>query len=195
MAAVVCSAWVQACITLRVPARAPEFAAADLVRATVEDVTLEARAIQGTAANHDLFDDDLPEIGIGAVWVSIRNARSAPIDLGSVQWALTMRDRQYAALRRDDLLKRFYKGRKIRLYSTRTHGDAQAALDRALFRATTIAPGSTAAGFVFLKTEPTRTPSWARGATLVARGVGVGDGRRIDVQVTLAEGVPEHARP
>jgi hypothetical protein len=191
----VCAAWVQACTTLRIPARAPEFAAAELVRATVEDVTLEARAIQGTAANHDLFDDDLPEIGIGAVWVSIRNARTDPIDLGSVQWAVALGDRQNLALRRDDLLKRFYKGRKIRMYSMRAHEDAQAALDRALFRATTVAPGGTAAGFVFFKTEPARAASWARGGTLVVRGMGVGEGRRIDIPVRLAEGAAEHARP
>ncbi|PYV18537.1 MAG: hypothetical protein DMG07_03735 [Acidobacteria bacterium] len=175
------------CTTLRVPARIPDFPAGELVRTSVEQVALEAFPVEGREANWELFDDYLPEIGIAAVWVSVRNDRGAAVDLTGLRWELKLGSKVAASLGRDEVLKRFYKGRKVRMYSLAADRSARDALERVLFRPGKLAPGARASGFVFLKLDPGQISSWARNGVLVGRGARLQDGRQIELRAPLGE--------
>ena len=77
-------------------------------------VTLEAHPVAGEDAYLELFDDNLPELGIAAIRVVVRNGRDAALSWEKAQWRLQTGSRKYASLNSDGVLRRYHKGRGIR---------------------------------------------------------------------------------
>jgi hypothetical protein len=92
-----------------------------------------------------------------------------------------------ASLGRDEVLKRFYKGRKVRMYSLAADRSARDALERVLFRPGPLGPGARASGFVFFKLDPRQSSSWGRTGVFVGRGARLEDSRTIEFQAPLGE--------
>jgi hypothetical protein len=177
------------CSSLRVPAQVPAFPEAELQRTGTGPVELEARAVDARALNWELFDDHLPELGLAPVWVRVRNRGAERLDLGRASWRLELGGRRFSALGRDAILGRFYKRKKIRMYTLQAHAAARTSLDRLLIAAGPLAPGTSASGFVFLGIDPRAAGTWV-GGTLVLHGVRLGSRRAPDLTLVLG-----HAQP
>jgi hypothetical protein len=177
-----------ACTSIRLPARVPTFKDSELVRTSSGGVGLAARPVDARELNWELFDEHLPDAGLAPVWVAVHNGSAAPVDLSGARWTLRLGGRSLPALDRDAILKRFYKVRKIRMYTLQTHERARAELDRLMLGARTIPPGESSSGFLFLKVELSDAPTWSRG-DLTVRGLRSGD-RELELSLPLSHGRP-----
>jgi hypothetical protein len=156
-----------ACSTLRVPAAMPSFPTAEILRISRAGVTLEARPVVTRDDYWELFDDHLPEVGIVAVWINLRNGRSEEISSGT-QWSLRLAGRRYRAMNSDALFDRYYEGRSIRMYSINTDRKARIRLETLRFHPGRIAAATEHNGFLFFPVEPSRASNWHSEATLVS---------------------------
>jgi hypothetical protein len=178
------------CTSLHVPAKPPVFERAELRERAAEGLLLRARPIGERERSLELFDDDLPALGIAPMWVVIENGRPAAVDLRRAGWSLEVDGRRETALSSETLLDRFYANRKIRVYSLKADADARRALESLLFRPALLPPAGSASGFLFFKIDPTVRTTWARRGRLALRGVDLGEGRSLEVVVPLAHAAP-----
>ena len=159
------------CTSLRAPVAPPVFAPAEVVSAEVEGFALKARPVAERDLSLELFDEDLPALGIAAVWVEIGNRRDSPADLRRARWAVEIAGRRSDALSTDAVLKRFYRARKIRMYTTKTDADARRAIESLRLRVEVLPAGGSASGFLYCAADPALGSGWARRAALAVRGV------------------------
>src|SRR5512136_2224160 len=85
-AVLILSSLVSACATLHVPPAAPSFNLENLPAAGNHGVEIRAKVIDGINSYWELFDDYLPEIGIAALWVIVRNPGPSDIRLSKAKW-------------------------------------------------------------------------------------------------------------
>src|SRR5262245_57714412 len=112
------------CTTLKVPVRLPKVSGPTL-QASREGVLVGAHPIEGRENYWELFDDDLPQIGIAALWVRIENSRAEAIDLADLNWTLEARGESFSNLSTDQVLDRYYDRRGIRFYSVNSDRKAR----------------------------------------------------------------------
>ena len=140
------------CTTLKVPVRMPKVSGPTF-QASRDGVTLGAHPIEGRENYWDLFDDELPKIGIAAVWVRIENSRAEPIDLSDLTWTLEAGTERFSALSIDQVLERFYDRRDVRFYSLNSDRKAREDLEKVMLKSGPLAPSAVSQGFVFLDVD------------------------------------------
>ena len=84
------------CSSLQLPLEPPNFAAQELLHAGDAGVNLRVKPIEGIQSYWQLFNENLPEAGIGAIWVVLSNTQTEAIDLSKARWTLTFGHRDYA---------------------------------------------------------------------------------------------------
>src|SRR4026208_1396480 len=76
------------CSSLRVPVDSPSFKAEEFFQGASEGLRVEVRSIDGTADYWDMFNENLPEAGIGVLWARVSNTRSEPVQFKELEWLL-----------------------------------------------------------------------------------------------------------
>jgi hypothetical protein len=179
-------AWIlSACSTLRVPAARPDFNVNEFAHTEAGGIVLRARAIVDQETYSDLFDDDLPRLGIIATWVSLENQsrEEAAVDPG--KWHLQIAGSRHPAMSSDDVVDLYYQERHIRIYAETADERARGRLEKLSLEPMQLAPGASAQGFVFFRIGAPPPPSWNLDATLMATGIKLGGGRKLDMHLPL----------
>ena len=178
------------CASLKVPVDLPAVSRPAL-RASRDGVTLGAHPIEGRESYWELFDDELPAIGIAAVWVRIENSRAEPIDLSDLRWTLQAGNETYSALNIDQVLERYYERRGIRFYSQNSDRKAREDLERVTLKGGLLAPSAVSQGFVFLDVDHSSGHGWwSRGARLYARGIRLENHQRVQFEFSPVDAHP-----
>lgn len=180
----------ESCSSLRILERNPAFPPATILRAEQHGVILEARPINGTTLNYDIFDDDLPRAGIAPVWVKLHNATTQRLDLARIRWDLRVGYHASRELNASAVLKRFYEGRKIRMYSEETHREALKDLEQIRFSPRRLNSSEQIEGFVFFKIDPQLSGIWMQRSSLVVRGIQNSDGSEIRLELLIHNANP-----
>lgn len=179
-------AWsMSACSTLHVPAARPTFGVKEFVEAETEGIILRARVIVEKESYSDLFDDDLPRMGIIAAWISLENRSQQEATVDPEQWHLMVAGHRCPAMSPNDMLDRYYRERRIRMYTVRTDERVRDRLGKLSLQRGRLAPGVSAEGFVFFRIDGSPPPSWNLDAVLMARGIRLGGERKLDMQLPL----------
>lgn len=173
------------CSTLHVPATVPVFGAAGSFHAETNGITLRARPIVAKESYSELFDDDLPQFGIIAVWATLENHSQNTVAVDPKQWYLLAASRRCPVLPVNKVVDRYYRGRGIRFYTVRTDERTRERLQRLSLQGGSLAPGSSAEGFVFFRIDGSAPPSWNHDATLMAKGIKPGGERKLEMQLPL----------
>ena len=177
------------CTTLKVPLRFPEVSGPTL-QASREGVTLGAHLIEGRENYWELFDDELPQIGIAALWVRIENSRTEPIDLSDLTWELEARGESFSDLSTDQVLDRFYDRRGIRFYSVHSDRKTREDLEKVMLKTGRLLPAAISQGFVFLDVNPSAGHGWSHGAKLFARGIRLENRQKIEFEFSPIDAHP-----
>lgn len=173
------------CSSLRVPLTPPQFVPSEGGELTRDGIDLRATAIQGRELNWEIFDENLPALGVAPVWVEVKNNRSLPVALQRSQWRLRIDDRNFKTMSSREVMDSYYAGRRIRMYSTRAEAKAQTDLERLMFTPGTIAPVLKSEGFLFFRIDPRLSPGWAQSAVLISHGVRLDRHTTIDFELPL----------
>jgi len=145
---------------------------------------------RGSSVRHwQLFEEDLPKIGLGALWVRIDNTREGAISVKDARWTLRKGGRFFASLGAKDVLKRFYSGQGIRMYSVAAHEKARKGLDGLVLKAGTIPPSGFLEGFLFFKTDPGNR-RWSTGAILSGRDIQLETRKEIEIELPISNANP-----
>ncbi len=176
---------VSACATLHVPSSAPTFKPEDLPRTGDNYMEIRAKVIDGINSYWDLFDEYLPEIGIAALWVLVRNPGPSEISLASAKWELRLGGEISTSIETDDVFKLYYKRRGIRMYSLVADQKARRQLQDLSLGRGQIRPGKEEAGFLFFRIPPSHNPNWARGAVLSLRDLREANGNKTTFALPL----------
>jgi hypothetical protein len=173
------------CSTLHVPATAPAFSATGSFHAEADGITLRVRPIVGKESYSELFDDDLPQFGILAVWTTLENHSKKTVAVDPKQWYLLAASRRCPVLPVNKMVDRYYRERRIRFYTVRADERTRERLQRLSLQGGGLAPGSSAEGFVFFRIDGSAPPSWNHDAMLMAKGIKLGGERKLDMQLPL----------
>jgi hypothetical protein len=178
------------CSTINVPVDPPEFKPDEMLCASGAGVEMGVKPIQGRDSYWSLFDDNLPEAGIAALWVSVRNVADGEIDFSKVKWVLRRGGTDQLALDGDHVFKLYYRARHVRMYGVETDRQARLAMERIRFQPGRIRPSMVREGFLFFRVVPSSALDWTGLGTLFADNIRLRDGRMSSLQVHLA-----HANP
>jgi hypothetical protein len=183
-------AFLTSCTTLQVPVSGPSFPLQEVLRGSREGVEIGVTPIVAEDEYLQLFDDDLPEIGIAALWVEVHNTRSTAIEMNPVGWHLRTSGQESSSLSIEEVFARYYQGRKVRMYAIGTDGTARLNMERVIFRPGPIQPAAKRQGFVFFRLNPAIPSGWNRGATLGVDNIWLDRSNKINLEIALS-----HANP
>jgi hypothetical protein len=186
----VCSLMLGACATLQVPSKAPSFPFERYLNASREGVVVRAYPIEHYEDYWELFEEDLPKIGLGVLWVRIDNTRAGAISLKDARWTLRKGERTFSSLDAKDVLKQFYSGQGIRMYSVAAHEKARKGLEGFILKGRTIPPSGFLEGFLFFKTDPPGNSRWSTGATLSGRDIQLEARKEIEIELPISNANP-----
>jgi hypothetical protein len=178
------------CSSLQVPLQPPTFKEREYVRGGNSGLNLAVKPIEGIKAYWELFDDNLPEIGIAAVWVTAKNTSGQTIDLTRSKWTVHIGDRKMARLENAAVLNRYYKGRQIRMYTVEADQRARRDLERMTFHPGRLQPAMGAEGLIFFRIDPSPAAQWTRGAILQINHVRIDNGKWIELNLPLTYASP-----
>jgi len=178
------------CASLQVPAGMPSIENAIAVETEASDVQLTAVAFSGAEQYLELFDDNLPEIGLVATRITLRNESSQPLEIPSKPWALQIGDRQFKALDVEALLENYYKGRQIRMYTVQADETARLGILKLLFTPGQLPPKTSRDGLAFFKLDANHLTRWPAGAILLSKMLRLADGRKISLELAFSHATP-----
>jgi len=178
------------CATLQVPLKIPAFKPDEMLRVDKSGLTLAIKPIEGVNEYWNLFNDNLPEIGIAAAWVEFRNAGDATLDLSKCKWSLQIGARTFDRMENSKVLSRYYKLRHIRMYLVSADRKAQQELENIAFHQGRLRPSGNAEGLIFFQIDPSLAPRWTQGATMQVGDVRTAAGKRFDLSLSLAYATP-----
>jgi len=178
------------CATLNVPADPPEFKSEAMLHARAPGIELSVVPIQGRDLYWSLFNDNLPEAGIAAVWVSVKNTADAELDLSKARWVLSGDGRDEAALTGDQVFNLYYHTRHIRMYSAETDRRARLAMEKIRFQPGRISPSANREGFLFFRVIPGASFDSGARTILIAENIRHRNSRMSPLQVHLTYANP-----
>jgi hypothetical protein len=184
------AALIVSCTTMRVPLRAPSYPEQEMLHRSQEGIDLAVRPIEHEDEYWQLFDDNLPSIGIVALWLEARNQRDTAIELPLANWSLRIGGRSYPAISVDELFKRYYDGYRVRMYSIKADRSARRDMARVAFQPGRIEPSMKREGFLFFRINPEVGAAWNREASLLLHDVLPGSRSKTTIEIALS-----HANP
>lgn len=178
------------CTGFRIPTTPPSFEPQEFLSITQEEISLSAKSIVGRDAYWDYFDDNLPEIGIIAVWVSVRNLRAGKIDLSRSDWLLRTTTKQYKAMDSSGIMDVYYDEQRVRYRSQNADYNARRNLNNIMFMPGSVGPGLKRDGFLFFRLKEQADKEWSNYSTLQAEGVRLENGRKINLTLSFSNDNP-----
>jgi hypothetical protein len=178
------------CAALQAPISPPPLQPREFLRASREGIDIAAKPIVGDDEYLQLFDDDLPSIGIVALWIQARNTRATAIELHPASWYIRIANRSFPALSVQKVFERYYKGRNVRMYAIRADRAARLNMERVAFHQGRIQPSAEQDGFVFFRIDPSISAGWTHGATLVMQDFQLDMHSKTNLEIALS-----HANP
>lgn len=179
---------IASCATMQVPPPQPQFHDRELLQGSRDGLDIRVRPIEGLDQYLQLFDDDLPRIGIVALWVEVQNNRTTPIDLRPDTWGLRTGNREFVAIGVAKLFARYYDARGIRMYTEGMDASARRNMERVAFPAGPIQPSLKRSGFLFFPIDPGLASGWIRGAVLLARNIQLDPRSKATLEIALTHG-------
>ena len=184
------SAAASSCTVLRAPAGPPSFVQQDVHQGATGELEVKAVPIRKTDDYWELFDDNLPEIGLVAVWVELRNSGRDAIDLSRLRWQLSRGNFVFREASSNEIFERYYKLRKVRMYSLKSDQAAREAMSKMLLKSVLLRPSDTSKGFLLFKANSPQPADWSRGSVLIAQGPQAGAGGRQALELPLDNANP-----
>jgi hypothetical protein len=178
------------CAHMQVPSRSLVIPSRELQFTSRGGVAIGARPIVGRDRYWDLFDENLPEFGIGAIWVDMQNDSETALDMGKARWVLAENQAEMRELDPNGFFDRYYHLRQIRMVSTEADRKSKLALENIRFQAARIPSRTAKQGFLFFPIQPTNSEDWIHNGILHVSRVRDGQGAVLSFQVSLA-----HANP
>jgi hypothetical protein len=180
----------QSCSSLRAPVEQPSFSEAEYRSSNRDGLILSARPVVTAQEYWELFDDNLPEIGICAAWIRIRNNGQQDADLAGTTWSLLIGEVHYKLLKPSQVLERYYKGRHIRMYTVSADRQALRNLEALEFHGGQLNSREENEGFIFFQMPPTLANNWVSGATLASDGIRLANKTKISFRLPLTYANP-----
>jgi hypothetical protein len=162
----------------------------EFLRGSREGIDIAVKPIVEEDEYLQLFDDNLPSIGIVALWVQARNMRATAIELNLASWYIRIANRSFPALSVQKVLERYYKGRNVRMYAIGADRAARLSMERVAFHQGRIQPSAEQDGFVFFRIDPSISAGWTHGATLGMEDIRLDRHSKTNLEVALS-----HANP
>jgi hypothetical protein len=178
------------CASLQVPLTPVSFSSDRTLHSGGAGIELRIRPILSQDEYLDLFDDFLPEIGVVAFWVDVRNTRDNAVEIPPSSWRLETGGRGIHSLSVQDVFERYYDGRRIRMYTIGADGTARQNMERIAFKHGRIEPSTEHAGLVFFAIAPPATRGWNQGAVLRLGGIRLPDGSRVVIRIDISHASP-----
>jgi hypothetical protein len=151
----------------------------------VDGIDVGVRPIRSEAEYLQYFDDNLPAIGIAAIWMEVSNSRTRSVSMQPASWVLRIGDRDFHSMTVSEVFNRYYRQRRIRIYSVRNDRAARQDLEKVSLGDAPIAPAAQRRGFVFFRIDPQMASDWDHRATLVARNVLLDRGSKTVLRIAL----------
>ena len=177
--------WSAACTSLRVPRSIPDPGGGPSSSVKAMGVSVSVRPIVGRESYWELFDEDLPEMGMAAAWVTIRNGRQDEVSVEPARWYLRSGTQRSPRLSPEEVMGRYYKARKIRMYSVRADREARRRLDDIGLQQGRLSSAGIAEGLVFFRIAVPANPRWHEDKHLIVRGLFSGRELREGIEVPL----------
>ncbi len=178
------------CSSLQVPLEPPGFQSDELMRTSKAGIDLAAKPIEGTYQNWQLFNENLPERGIGVVWVILKNKQKETIDTTKAEWSLDIGPKKYGPVTASQVLMRYYRQSQVRFYSLKAEEKATEDLQKLAFQLDSLGSHRESAGFLYFPIEPTRTANWSHKGMLRLKGITLSSGQQVAIELPLS-----HANP
>ncbi len=178
------------CSALRAPLSPPEAAPQDRFRLSVSGIQIEALPVRTWEQSWELFDDNLPAIGILPVWIEARDSSSEGLDLTRAKWELRRGTEHFHPIGVDQLFKQYYRRHQTRFYSLNADRTARAAMAKILLPARRLPPSEVETGYLFFRAGSPQSANWTRGAVLEIRGIQSESRKRRSLELPLS-----HAHP
>jgi hypothetical protein len=175
---------------MQVPTRSFAIPSQELRFTSRGGVAIGARPIIGRDRYWDLFDENLPEFGIGAIWVELQNDTETETDMSTARWALAESEAVVLELDSNGFFDRYYHLRRIRMVSTEADRKLKLDLENIRFQAVRISPRTAKQGFLFFPIQPTISEDWLRNGILQVSRIRNGQGAVLSFEVSLT-----HANP
>jgi hypothetical protein len=173
------------CTSLRVPVDFPGYESAQSLNLSADGIDVFAKPLISRQDYQDVFDDYLPEIGLVAVWVQVQNTRSSDIMLAKEKWALRTGNRNRKQLDAPSILKRYYQGRNIRMYTLHTYTRARQQIEQSMIRDGKISSSMKLDGFVIFPIDKALQQDWNKGAVLMHKGIYLNDQKKVEIRLSL----------
>ena len=164
------SSAVSSCAVLQAPVSPPSFTRDQIRHRSTGGIEIDALPIQKLEDYWELFDDYLPEIGLVAIWVELRNKSSADFDLSRINWELRRGTLRLPEASIADIFKQYYKRRHVRFYSIDSDQVSRDAMSRVLLNTGRLGRSESRKGLLIFKSMSPQPPDWSRDGVLVARG-------------------------
>ncbi len=179
-----------ACTVLRAPVSPPVPTPENQYRASARGIEVEAVPIRTWEQNMLLFDDNLPAVGLLAVWVDLRDASTKALDLKHVKWELRRGNEKFPHVGLDDVFRQYYKRHHTRLYSVNADHQARQALAKWTFDDASLEPSGSRKGFLFFKARSAQSPDWTHGTVLVVNGLALEGSKGSSLELPLFHASP-----
>ncbi len=178
------------CTSLRAPVAQPHFESGHAIVARSDIIDLKVTPVSGQAVYQQLFQENLPAIGIVVIWVSMRNDGSSVLDLAHSRWTYRRSGKEYRSLRISELFDRYYRARHIRAYTLNVDEKARLRAEKLLFSCSQLTPGMEHNGFIYFGIDPALGSSWADAGLISVQNIRETDGKKISIEVSLSDANP-----
>jgi hypothetical protein len=178
------------CSSLQVPVSFPGYETSRLSFSISEGIRIGVRPVISREEYQQLFDDYLPEIGLVAVWLEVKNNRPSTITMPRLKWKLQRGGTSLKQVDASSVLRCYYRRRKIRMYTINTDLRAKRNLESVMIAAGSISASGEKSGFAFFMQAQPISRDWMRHAVLVNRDIDLDDGRRVEIQLPLTYASP-----
>jgi hypothetical protein len=139
------------CATLNISPIPPGFPEGKRVEFRDGSLRIEAYRMAEPAEYARIFDDDLTDAGITAVWISVENRGPSTCNLEGARWNLRVSGQSFKRLESRQVLDRYYKQKQIRAYGFHADSVAVQKLESISLNPVELEPGQRGSGLIFFR--------------------------------------------
>jgi hypothetical protein len=178
-------ALLSSCASLNAPVHAPAFPQNEMSRTSREGIEIGVWPIVAEDEYWRLFDENLPSMGIVALWVEIRNTRAAEIGLDLNGCMLRVGGRGYAALGIGQVFEHYYNSYHVRMYAMESDRTARLKMERVAFQPGRMPPAAKREGLLFFRVDPSQASGWGTQASLLRLNIRLSVRAKTTLEIVL----------
>jgi hypothetical protein len=145
------AAALSSCSTLQVSPVLPQIPQTGQRTISGGGISLTAKWLEKPEEYAPTFKEDLGKAGLAAVWASLENSGTAACGLDNVDWELVINGKARKRLTTRQVLKHYYKAKRIRIYSLHKDSLAAQGLETISLKSQVLEPGHKASGLLFFR--------------------------------------------